>query len=386
MLTCKVRLLMGIQIFIFQFAFQMAILVLYLTFTYYCYTISCMKSYCSITLLLCLATITNATVKDSTIIYQLPDSVKAVQFMAEISIGDFTGKQKFCKAGIKTNVVSLYIDNYYKRQAVTFAVSGGAKREVQGIDVYEDLKYNFFTFRYNWKVNENYKLLIAQAVDSAENFSLYSGYIFLPRENKWKLIGTYKIQGRWHSIQNPASFFGSGKKYNNNISIGQVWCQRNTGSWKNMKTETQPAPVVNLFGHIDSVRQRQIDIKLIEAAIINGKTDVKENVEGVYYSILKEGTGKAIIVTDTVVAYYKGYLFSDGLVFDQTKDKPATFPLNRLIKGWQVGLTSSCKVGGKIKLVIPSDLAYSVRTRAAKIPPNSILVFEIEVVDVKSQR
>ena len=72
----------------------------------------------------------------------------------------------------------------------------------------------------------------------------------------------------------------------------------------------------------------------------------------------------------------------DGLVFDQTKDKPATFPLKQLIKGWQTGLPF-CKVGGKIKIVIPSDLAYSIRTRAAKIPPNSILVFEIEVVDVK---
>ena len=62
--------------------------------------------------------------------------------------------------------------------------------------------------------------------------------------------------------------------------------------------------------------------------------------------------------------------------------KPATFPLNRLIKGWHIGVPL-CKVGGKIKLVIPSGLGYSVRTRAAKIPPNSILVFEIEVLDAK---
>ena len=98
---------------------------------------------------------------------------------------------------------------------------------------------------------------------------------------------------------------------------------------------------------------------------------------------MKEGTGKQVSVNDTVVAYYKGYLFNDGLVFDQTKDKPATFSLKRLIRGWQIGLPL-CNVGGKIKLVIPSDLAYSIRTRAAKIPPNSILVFEIEVVEVKS--
>jgi len=75
-------------------------------------------------------------------------------------------------------------------------------------------------------------------------------------------------------------------------------------------------------------------------------------------------------------------LFSDGTVFDQAKDKPATFPLKRLIRGWQIA-APLVKVGGKIKIVIPSGLAYSIRTRAAKIPPNSILVFEIEVVDAK---
>ena len=76
-------------------------------------------------------------------------------------------------------------------------------------------------------------------------------------------------------------------------------------------------------------------------------------------------------------------MFKDGSVFDETKDKPATFPLKRLIMGWQIGVPL-CKVGGKIKIIIPSNLGYSIRTRAAKIPPNSILVFEIEVVDAKA--
>ena len=67
---------------------------------------------------------------------------------------------------------------------------------------------------------------------------------------------------------------------------------------------------------------------------------------------------------------------------DQSKEKPAIFPLKRLIKGWQIGVPL-LKVGGKIKLVVPSDLAYSIRTRSAKIPPNSILEFEIEVLDAK---
>jgi FKBP-type peptidyl-prolyl cis-trans isomerase len=72
----------------------------------------------------------------------------------------------------------------------------------------------------------------------------------------------------------------------------------------------------------------------------------------------------------------------NGEIFDQTKEKPATFPLNRLIKGWQIGLTK-CKKGGKMRLIIPSALAYSIRARAEKIPPNSILLFDIEVLDIK---
>jgi FKBP-type peptidyl-prolyl cis-trans isomerase len=90
-------------------------------------------------------------------------------------------------------------------------------------------------------------------------------------------------------------------------------------------------------------------------------------------------------LTDTLVVHYKGSLFSDGSVFDQTKEKPATFPLGRLIKGWQLGLTQ-CRVGGKIRLYIPSGSAYGIRTLSTAIPPNSILVFDVEVLDAKEKR
>jgi FKBP-type peptidyl-prolyl cis-trans isomerase FklB len=53
-----------------------------------------------------------------------------------------------------------------------------------------------------------------------------------------------------------------------------------------------------------------------------------------------------------------------------------------LIRGWQVGLEGT-RVGEKVKLLIPSGLAYSIRTRSPMIPPNSILVFEIETIAVK---
>jgi len=324
-----------------------------------------------------------ASDKDSTIYYHLSDSIKAVQFMAEVTVKRSDDK-KFCVAGIRTDAVSLTLKKYTgrrNRKGISFSFNGYSREMTIGQDVRYDRRFAEMEWKFEWKINETYKLLISQATDSAGNFSLYSGYVFLPRENKWKLIGTCKMERRWNTIQEPATFFYSRKDFIE-ASFGQVWVQRSNGSWKNMKNETLPNPTINLFGHIDSVQQKQIDLKIIEDAIASGKTDIKEKSEGVYYKIMKEGTGRLVSVNDTVTAFYKGYLFVNDSIFDQTRDKPATFPLRRLIRGWQIGVPL-CRIGGKIKLVIPSDLAYYIRTRSAKIPPNSILVFEIEVVDAK---
>jgi FKBP-type peptidyl-prolyl cis-trans isomerase FkpA len=324
--------------------------------------------------------------KDSTINYALPDSIRAVQFIAELTIHKIESKREVY-AGIRTDVVSLSLQSDRNEKEIGFEFPSDAGIIVTGMDTKSEK--GEIEWDYNWSLDETYKLMVAVATDSAENFSLYSGYIFLPKENKWKLIGTCRIAGRWTTIKAPAIYYSAGRKAAITGATGQVWAQRSNGTWKDMKdvlqdkNQASSPPLVNLFGHVDSVQQRQADIKLIEAAISSGKTDVKQNEQSVYYIIMKEGTGKQVSVNDTVVAHYKGYLFADGKVFDQTKQNPATFPLRRLIRGWQIGVPL-VKVGGTIKLVIPSDMAYSIRTRAAKIPPNSILVFEIEVVDVRS--
>jgi FKBP-type peptidyl-prolyl cis-trans isomerase FkpA len=337
-----------------------------------------MRTYLLVTLSFFSFLSVKATDKDSTVNYDLPDSVKAVQFMAEINVLAITGNKEV-SAGIQTDAVKLSIEADRKEREIVFEFPRSVPIMAKGLNTVTEK--DEISFAYNWNLNETYKLLIAVATDSADNYSVYSGYIWLSKENKWKLIGTCKITGRWNTIQQPASFSSSGKK-GMQITIGQVWVQRNTGSWKNMIAGNLPAPVVNLFGHIDSTAQRQIDNKIITDAIATGKTDAKNNIEGVYYTMMKEGTGKQVSVNDTVTVNYRLRLFNDTAVIQETKDKPATFPLKRLIKGWQIGVPL-CKVGGKIKLVIPSDLAYSIRTRAADIPPNSILVFEIEVLDAK---
>lgn len=302
--------------------------------------------------------------------------------MADIKVqASHTKKESF--AGIKTDVVSLFLESEKKEKEIVFTFPSNARVMATGLDV--ETEEGELEWDYNWSLNESYKLLIAVATDSADNFSLYSGYIFLPRENKWKLIGTCKITGRWNMIQQPAFVYSTGKKSTMQAVVNEVWCQRNTGSWKNMTATDIKFSPINLLSHTDSLLQLQKEKGEISKAMSSGYTDVTDSARGLFYKMMKVGTGASVNINDTVVIHYKGYLFNDNTVFDQTKEKPATFPLKRLITGWQIGVPL-CKVGGKIKLVIPSSMAYSIRTRAAKIPPNSILVFEIEVVDIKSPK
>lgn len=324
----------------------------------------------------------SATNKDSLIYYSLPDSIKAVSFLANISVGTITTKKEVV-AGIKTDVVRLSLESDKEEREVVFKFPSGATVMATSQDI--KIEKGELSWQHTWKENEEYKLMIATAGDSAGNFALYTGYIFLPNEKKWKLIGACKIAGQWNSLKQPAAFYSGVKKNRLYVNINEVWCQRNNGSWKSLSPKNLAVPVVNLLSHIDSLEQFRIDTQIIQQAISENKIDTKLNHGNVYYAILKEGTGRQVSVNDTVTIYYKGYLFKDGSVFDETKDKPATFPLKRLITGWQVGVPLS-KVGGKIKIIIPSALAYSIRTRAAKIPPNSILVFEVEVVEAKSSQ
>ena len=109
---------------------------------------------------------------------------------------------------------------------------------------------------------------------------------------------------------------------------------------------------------------------------------VKTSSTGLIYKIEKEGTGDAPKDSDTVVVNYKGTLI-DGKEFDNsyTRGEPLSFRLDGVIPGWTEGL-KNIKKGGKIKLVIPPDLAYG-KTGVPGIPANSTLVFDVELLDIK---
>lgn len=110
--------------------------------------------------------------------------------------------------------------------------------------------------------------------------------------------------------------------------------------------------------------------------------DWKDKVErlddGIYIYKEKPGNDEHPTLQDFVTIYYTGKLLN-GEVFDGTDSEPATFPLQGLIPGWQEGIPHFGK-GGKGKLIIPPDLAYGSQD-SGPIPGNSVLVFDIDLVD-----
>lgn len=130
---------------------------------------------------------------------------------------------------------------------------------------------------------------------------------------------------------------------------------------------------------------------VMEEGLEKARTFLKENAEkegvtttesGLQYEIIETGKGeRKPTPEDMVTVHYTGKLI-DGTVFDSSVERgePTTFPLNGVIQGWQEGLQLMSE-GDKYKLTIPAELAYGDRPTGS-IPPNSVLVFDVELVKV----
>jgi len=107
----------------------------------------------------------------------------------------------------------------------------------------------------------------------------------------------------------------------------------------------------------------------------------ERTASGIVITTLQEGTGASPNANDTVKVHYRGTL-TNGQEFDSSyrRNQPAVFPLYRVIPCWTEGV-QKIKVGGKAKLVCPPNLAYGSRG-VPGIPPDSTLVFEIELLDI----
>ena len=104
---------------------------------------------------------------------------------------------------------------------------------------------------------------------------------------------------------------------------------------------------------------------------------------GLQYRVLNSGEGESPTTTDSVLAHYHGTLI-DGTVFDSSvnRGEPATFGVSQVIAGWTEAL-QLMKVGAKWRLFIPPGLAYGEASPTPAIPPNSALIFDVELLEIR---
>ena len=152
--------------------------------------------------------------------------------------------------------------------------------------------------------------------------------------------------------------------------------------------EAQAFHAVEAFRTFEGSREKRlasekaaIEAKLMEIAKGFNKTD-----SGLRYQIIQSGEGPKAKPNTTVSVHYKGQL-TDGTVFDSSykRNQPIDFTLGvgQVIPGWDEGV-ALLKVGDKARFIIPSHLAYGSRGAGGVIPPNSNLIFDVELMAVKS--
>ncbi len=139
-------------------------------------------------------------------------------------------------------------------------------------------------------------------------------------------------------------------------------------------------------------KQQELATQGAEKSLAEGKAFLAENAKkegvqvtesGIQYVVMTAAEGDKPVATDTVKVHYKG-TFLNGETFDSSYDRgePAVFPLNRVISGWTEGV-QLMSVGSKFKFTIPSDLAYGPVGNPPRIPGNSVLEFEIELLEIQ---
>jgi len=127
-------------------------------------------------------------------------------------------------------------------------------------------------------------------------------------------------------------------------------------------------------------KQAEIDDEIIRNYIATNKLDATKTESGLYVVIDEPGIGESPTINSTVRVAYRGY-FTDNNPFDDSDADGISFSLSNVIEGWQEGIPYF-KPGGSGKLLIPSKLGYG-RSARPGIPANSVLIFDIDLIEVE---
>jgi FKBP-type peptidyl-prolyl cis-trans isomerase FklB len=163
------------------------------------------------------------------------------------------------------------------------------------------------------------------------------------------------------------------------------------GKEPRMSPEEIRATVANLRQRVAGVQQKALKEQadknyrdgedfLVENA---RKEGVKSLPSGLQYKVLRAGSGRAPKAADTVTVHYRG-TFINGTEFDSsiTRGQPQTFKVDGVIPGWTEAL-QLMKEGDKWQIFVPANLAYGEKGAPPRIPPNSALIFEVELISVQ---
>ena len=142
----------------------------------------------------------------------------------------------------------------------------------------------------------------------------------------------------------------------------------------------QLAPQAIILRRVAGAAERRASQAYLDE--IASQDGVERTASGMLYEELVAGSGASPEATDMVEVHYHGTL-RDGSVFDSSVDRgaPARFPLNRVIPCWTEGV-QRMKVGGKARLVCPSNIAYGDKGFPPKIPAGAVLTFEVELLQI----
>ncbi len=159
---------------------------------------------------------------------------------------------------------------------------------------------------------------------------------------------------------------------------------------KSLLTDSLKEKLIDDFNEELKLRIEEEGQKIVEQNKIDGAKFLEENKkkegvvqlpDGLQYKILKEGSGRNPVVTDSVLIHYRG-LFTDGTIFDMSYDRgPVGVRLNKIIKGLAEGILLM-KPGAIYELYIPPELAYGDKNFANVIPGGSTLIYSVELIKI----